>query len=42
MNVLILNKIPSKIAIYFHDLKQKGIADLESILLFFKEEIIIC
>ena len=38
INVLFLKKeLPSKIAIYFHDLKQKEIDDLESILLFFKE-----
>jgi len=38
VNVLILKReLPSKIAIYFHDLKQKEIDDLESILLFFKE-----
>ena len=38
MNVLILKKeLPSKIAIYFHDLKQKEIDDLESILLFLFE-----
>jgi peptidoglycan/xylan/chitin deacetylase (PgdA/CDA1 family) len=38
MNVFILKKeLPNKIAIYFHDLKQKEIDDLESILLFFIE-----
>lgn len=38
INVLFLKKeLPSKIAIYFHDLKQKEIDDIESILLFFME-----
>ena len=36
INVFIFKKeIPTKFAIYFHDLKEKEVSDLEEILLFF-------
>lgn len=39
LNVALFKKyLPSKISIYFHDLKQKELDDLEDILLFFKEK----
>ena len=38
INVLLFKKeLPSKISIYFHDLTQKEIDDLENIIMFFKE-----
>jgi hypothetical protein len=41
INVFLFKKeLPSKISIYFHDLTQKEIDDLESIFMFFKKEII--
>tara|TARA_X000000368_G_C23042596_1_gene717683 strand:+ start:1648 stop:2427 length:780 start_codon:yes stop_codon:yes gene_type:complete len=39
INILIFKKqIPSKVAIYFHDLKEKEISALENILLFFSNK----
>ena len=36
INVFIFKKeIPTKVAIYFHDLKEKEVSDLKEILLFF-------